>query len=116
MQATIDQTAQQWVTEEIERHNQRAGLTSGDVPKLPLSPVSWVLPRLLRIVYQNTAQPVEVLGPLIRDMLHEQLFATTGGDPCNSEHLEASIDHTVAILVRVLERVRRHCLSQAQAG
>ena len=108
----IEEAARQWIDDEAQ---QRQPSPAADPPPLRLSPAAWVLPKLLRIVFQNTQQPVEVLAPLIRSMLHEQVFATTGGDPCNCEHLEESIDETVGILVRVLERVRQHCLTQAQA-
>ncbi len=110
MSVAYEQTARQWIEDEVQRRAQLPGGCS--LSRLQLSPASWVLPKLLRIVYQNTQQPVEVLGPLIRSMLQEQVFATTGGDPCDSEQLQASIDETVSILVRVLERVRRH--NQAQ--
>lgn len=113
MSLTIEETARQWIDDEVHKRSQGSVEVAH---KLQLSPVSWVLPKLLRIVFQNTAQPVAVLGPLIRSMLHEQVFATTGGDPCDCEELEASIDETVSIVVRVLERVRRHCLTQQQAG
>lgn len=108
MTATMEQTAQQWIDDEVQRRNE----LPGGVPcRLQLSPASWVLPKLLRIVYANTDQPIEVLGPLIRSMLAEQAFANTGGDPCDTHQLDQSIDETVSILVRVLERVRRHCLT-----
>lgn len=116
MSTTLEQTAMQWVDDEVRLRSARKQLPDQAPLRLQLSPVAWVLPKLLRIVYQNTAQPVEVLGPLIRTMLHEQAFANTGGDPVDCERLEESIDETVGILVRVLERVRRHCLDQAQAG
>lgn len=116
MTATLEQTAKQWIDDEVQR---RTSLPGGLPCKLQLSPASWVLPKLLRIVYTNTDQPVEVLGPLIRSMLAEQAFANTGGDPLECERLDESIDETVSILVRVLERVRRHRLTEqahTQAG
>lgn len=113
MTATIEQTAKQWVNDEFQRQAEQPG---PDPPMLQLSPASWVLPKLLRIIYQNTTQPVEILAPLIRNMLHEQVFTTTGGDPCNTEQLEHAIDQTVSILIGVLERVRQQCLIQSQAG
>lgn len=116
MTATMEQNAKQWIEDEVRR---REELPNGLPCKLQLSPASWVLPKLLRIVYCNTAQPIEVLGPLIRNMLAEQAFANAGGDLCDAEQLEQSIDETVGILLRVLERVRRHSLTEqrhAQAG
>ena len=110
MLATMEQTAKQWIDDEVQR---RAELPGGLPCKLQLSPASWVLPKLLRIVYSNTDQPVEVLGPLIRKMLLDMAFASTGNDPCDSEKLDQSIDETVSVLVRVLERVRRHCAAHA---
>jgi len=116
MATTLEQSAKQWIDDEVQR---RTALPGGLPCNLQLSPASWVLPKLLRIVYANSAQPVEVLGPLIRSMLAEQAFANTGGDPLDCESLDQSIDETVSILVRVLERVRRHCLTEhrhAQTG
>jgi len=113
MMLAIEETAQQWINDELRSFNDRNPFSEDDAQlKLQLSPAKWVLPKLLRIVYQNTDQPVEVLAPLIRSMLQDQAFANTGGDPCNCEKLEQSIDETVALLVRVLERVRRQCMIQ----
>lgn len=114
MMLAIEQTAQQWIEEEIIS---RAANAPSDDPgqahaKLQLSPAKWVLPKLLRIVYQNTDQPVQSLAPLIQAMLQEQVFATTGGDPCEADRLDESIRQTVALLVTVLERVRRQCMIQ----
>lgn len=111
----MEQTAKQWLSDEADR---RTGpdTSPNDQPRLLLSPASWVLPRLLRIVYQNADQPVEALAPLIRGMLQEQLFATTGGDPCDHEWLAASLNESVAALVCVLERVRAHSLSEQQTA
>ena len=105
----MEETAKQWIADEVQR---RSELPGGLPCKLQLSPASWVLPKLLRIIYCNTQQPIEVLGPLIRKMLVEQAFASTGGSPCECEQLDRSVDETVSILVRVLERVRRHHLTQ----
>ena len=113
MATTIEQTAKQWIDDEFRQQSTRPGATP---PTLQLSPASWVLPKLLRIIYQNTDQPVEVLAPLIRTMLHEQAFATTGGDPCDTEQIEQAIDQTVSVLIRVLERVRQYRLTHADAG
>lgn len=116
MMLAIEQTAQQWVSEELQSLADRNPFkTDAEGTKLQASPAKWVLPKLLRIVYANTDQPVESLAPLIREMLQEQAFANTGGDPCNCEHLQESINETVGVLVRVLERVRQHCIA-ATAG
>jgi len=113
MMLAIEETAQQWMNDEAQRRAERNPFKTGvSDSKLQLSPAKWVLPKLLRIVYQHTDQPVEVLAPLIRAMLQEQAFANTGGDPCNCERLDESIDETVWLLVRVLERVRQHCKTQ----
>ena len=107
-----EQTVQQWIDEEVTAHEQGKNQTVSAKQKLQLSPARWVLPKLLRIVYQNTDQPVEALAPLIRAMLHEQVFATTGGDPCDCEQIDESINQTAALLVKVLQRVRRQCMIQ----
>jgi len=113
----MEQTALQWVHEEARKRSEQAiAQAKLDYPQLQLSPASWVLPKLLRIVYQNTDQPVEALAPLIRSMLQEQAFATTGGDPCQCERIEESINETTVILVRVLERVRDQCRAAEGAG
>lgn len=113
MMLAIEETAQQWINDELMAREQRDPFEEDQTSiKLQLSPARWVLPKLLRIVYQNTDQPVEALAPLIRAMLQEQAFATTGGDPCNCEQLDDSINETVSLLVRVLERVRRQCMIQ----
>lgn len=117
MMLAMEQTAQQWIDEELTTLGQRSATDAElEGTKLQLSPAKWLLPKLLRIIYQNTDQPVEALAPLIRAMLQEQVFATTGGDPCDCEQLEDSINHTVALLVRVLERVRRQCMIQPKLG
>ncbi|MEO0474513.1 MAG: hypothetical protein AAF085_00900 [Planctomycetota bacterium] len=108
----MEQTAQQWIDEEVTASELRNTDIGSTREKLQLSPARWVLPKLLRIIYQNTDQPVAALAPLIRAMLQEQVFATTGGDPCDCERLEDSINQTVALLVKVLERVRRQCMIQ----
>lgn len=112
MMLAIEQTAQQWIDDELVNREHRNNYDPDEHAKLQISPARWVLPKLLRIVYQNTEQPVEVMAPLIRSMLQEQVFATTGGDPCDCEQLEESISQTTAMLVTVLERVRRQCMIQ----
>ena len=113
MMLAIEETAQQWINDELRARSERDPFGEDEVQvKLQLSPAKWVLPKLLRIVYQNTDQPVEVLAPLIRSMLQDQAFANTGGDPCDCDHLNQSIEETVALLVKVLERVRRQCMIQ----
>ena len=113
MMLAIERTAKQWIEDELYAQQRRIPT---DAPpqcsRLQLSPAKWVLPKLLRIIYQNTDQPVEALAPLIRSMLTEQVFATTGGDPCDPEQLDESINQTVALLITVLERVRRQCMIQ----
>jgi hypothetical protein len=111
MIVAIEKTAQQWIDDELIARDHRHSFDQDDV-KLQLSPARWVLPKLLRIIYQNADQPIEAMAPLIRAMLQEQVFATTGGDPCDCEQLEASINETVALLIKVLERVRRQCMIQ----
>lgn len=104
----IEQTAKQWIDEELST---RKGQRPSD-PVLQLSPAKWVLPHLLRIVYQNTDQPIVALAPLIQTMLKEQVFTADNGDPCEAEQLDESINQTVALLITVLERVRRQCMIQ----
>lgn len=117
MSPVIEETAKQWLSDEVLRQAEQAPQDAHTHPvKLQLSPVSWVLPKLLRIVYANAHQPVELLAPIIRNMLQEQAFATTGGDPCNCDQLQTSIDQTVVVVVRVLEKVRQHCLAHPPAG
>jgi len=118
MTTTIRQdVAMQWLNDEAQRYTDRERADPTQAPtKMLLSPASWVLPKLLRIVYQNTDQPVEALAPLIRSMLQEQVFATTGGDPCACEQLDASINDSVAMLTRVLHKVREHCRAQVPAS
>ena len=116
MMLAIEQTAQQWIDEELTARGQDDAQVVSARGRLQLSPAKWLLPKLLRIIYQNADQPVEALAPLIRAMLQEQVFATTGGDPCDCEQLEDSINQTVALLVRVLERVRRQCMTQPNLG
>lgn len=113
MMLAIERTAKQWIDDElVARTSQAPHDPIHTHTKLQLSPAKWVLPKLLRIVYQNTDQPVETLAPLIQAMLQEQVFATTGGDPCEAERLDESIHQTVALLITVLERVRRQCMIQ----
>lgn len=113
MMLAMERTAKQWIQDELAaREHGDAMQAEPSGVKLQVSPAKWVLPKLLRIVYQNTDQPVEVLAPLIRAMLQEQAFATTGGDPCDCDHLDDSINATVAMLIKVLERVRRQCMIQ----
>jgi len=111
MIVAMEQTAQQWIDDELIARDHLKSPEELNI-KLQLSPARWVLPKLLRIVYQNTDQPVEALAPLIRTMLREQAFANTGGDPCDCEHIDESINQTVAMLIKVLERVRRQCMIQ----
>lgn len=106
-----EDTVMQWLNDEVERYAHDAD-NDHQPPKLLMSPAQWVLPKLLRIVYQNADQPVEALAPLIRTMLKEQFFVTTGGDPCGCEHIETSINESVSMLVSVLRRVRKHCDKQ----
>ena len=117
MMLAMERTARQWINDELaERVQSDAFEDEQTSVKLQLSPAKWVLPKLLRIVYQNTHQPVESLAPLIRSMLQEQAFANTGGDPCHCAQLDNSINETVALLVKVLERVRRQCMVQPGQG
>ena len=110
----LEESARRWLRDEADRRDQAA--LPEHPPKLLLSPVSWVLPKLLRIVHQNSSQPVQVLAPLIRTMLLEQAFATTGGDPYDCERLEEAVDATVSVLVRVLEKARAQCESARQSA
>lgn len=113
MMLAMERTAQQWINDEFAQREHRTPLKKEPANVvLQLSPAKWVLPKLLRIVYQNTDQPVEAMAPLIRDMLQEQVFATTGGDPVDCEQLDDSLNQTVALLITVLERVRRQCMIQ----
>lgn len=113
MISVIEETAMQWINDELVARNQREPFEEDGVSSmLQISPARWVLPKLLRIVYHNTEQPIEALAPLIRAMIQEQVFATTSGNPYDSDKLEASINETVALMVKVLERVRRQCLIQ----
>ncbi len=113
MMLAMERTAQQWIDDElVAREHRPNNHVSTQEVKLQMSPARWVLPKLLRIVYQNTDQPVEALAPLIRSMLQEQVFANTGGDPCDCEKLDESINETVALLIAVLARVRRQCMIQ----
>ena len=113
MMLAIEQTAKQWIDDEFSAQTrQRVSARDQTKTTLQLSPAKWVLPKLLRIVYQNTNQPVEALAPLIRSMLQEQVFASTSGSPCDCEQLDESLNQTVAMLINVLERVRRQCLIQ----
>ena len=113
MSPALEATARQWLVDEVHERAKQPDAPPGFGPaNLQLSPVSWVLPKLLRIVSQNSDQPVEVLAPLIRTMLQEQVFATTGGDPAEGDDsLDHSIDETVSIVVRVLERIRKQELA-----
>ena len=116
MMLAMERTAERWIEDELaEREHSPYPSAHPDV-KLQLSPAKWVLPKLLRIIYQNTDQPVEALAPLIRAMLQEQAFANTGGDPCDCEQLDESINETVSLLIRVLERIRRQCMIQPKLG
>ena len=100
MIVAMERTATQWIEDELAERGRPGAFNHGQTGvKLQLSPAKWVLPKLLRIVYQNTDQPVEALAPLIRAMLREQAFANTGGDPCDCEQLDASINETVALLI-----------------
>lgn len=109
----MELAAEQWINEEFSaRKYCTPSNKAKPSPRLQLSPAKWVLPKLLRIIYQNTDQSVEALAPLIRTLLADQVFANTGGDPCDCEELDASINETVALLVTVLERVRRQCMIQ----
>lgn len=112
MMLTMEETAQQWIDDELITREYQNHSDSEEPIKLQLSPARWVLPKLLRIIYQNTDQQVHVMAPLIRSMLQEQVFVTTGGDPCDCAQLEDSINETTALLITVLERVRRQCMNQ----
>ena len=113
MMLAMERTATQWIEDELGARRQGDTIDAEHAEvKLQVSPAKWVLPKLLRIVYQNTDQPVEMMAPLIRTMLQEQAFATTGGDPCDCEQLDTSINETTALLIKVLERVRRQCMIQ----
>lgn len=115
MNLALEQTARHLFNEELRQRRMhysgkdRFGLT------LQASPVSWLLPRLLRLVLDNTDRPLIDLEPLIRAMLREQVFASTGGANIDAEHLEASIDETVAILMHTLAAVRRDAEQQLPA-
>lgn len=113
MISAMEETAKQWINDELMARKQRQPIEEHQVDlKLQISPARWVLPKLLRIIYQNTEQPVEALAPLIHAMIQEEVLATTSGEPCDRDKLEASINETVALMVKVLERVRRQCLIQ----
>lgn len=112
MTLALEQTARDLFNEELRQRRQscngsdRFGLT------LQASPVSWVLPRLLRLVLNNTDRPLDDLEPMIRVMLREQFFASTGGACIGAEQLESSISETVSILMHTLEAVRREAEQQ----
>ena len=109
----IEQTAKQWIDQEFAaRKSRRPSDPNHAQLVLQLSPAKWVLPQLLHIVYQNTDQPVAALAPLIQTMLQEQVFTANSQDPCDADQLDESINQTVALLLTVLERVRRQCMIQ----
>jgi len=103
-----EETVQQWLVDAAQRQAVPLKPRQQDAqrPQLLISPASWVLPKLLRIVCQNTQQPIEALAPLIREMLQEQVFASTGSSPCDDRWLDESINASVAMLVGVLRRAR----------
>ncbi|MEM1355535.1 MAG: hypothetical protein AAGC44_03940 [Planctomycetota bacterium] len=106
MTLALEQAARELFQRELQQRrlehqgSGRFGLT------LQASPVSWLLPRLLRLVLNNTDRTLEDLEPLIRTMLREQFFASTGGQGIDAQQLEATIDETVSILLRTFAEVR----------
>lgn len=115
MTLALEQTARHLFNEELSQR--RLNMTSGDRFCLTLqaSPVSWLLPKLLRLVLHNTDRPLEHLEPMVRAMLRDQFFASTGGANVDAEQLEASIDETVTILMHTLATVRREAEQQLPA-
>lgn len=113
MTLALEQSARQLFQHELDqRRNNRAGYAQFGLT-LQASPVSWLLPKLLRLVMNNTDRPLEDLRPMVRSMLCEQFFASTGGDTVDYDQLQKSIDETVVILMHTLKAVREQAEQDA---
>ena len=71
-----------------------------------LSPVSWLMPRLLRLVADHQDQPVHLLRPTIQQLLLEQCYSGDCGDMAHDNDAEAEAEAMAQRLVLVLEAAR----------
>lgn len=79
-----------------------------------LSPVITVLPGLIRLVNECTDRPVSKFRPTIKRLIREQMFMEVGGDAVVDPHQNVQIEAYVELTVCVLVRVREY--SQGQDG
>lgn len=79
-----------------------------------LSPIIAVLPGLIRLVNECTDRPVIKFRPTIKRLIHEQLFMEEGGDAVVDPHQNVQVEAYVELTVCVLVRVREY--TQGQDG
>jgi len=101
------QEADRLIHRELNRRAQTVSPASrGAAIQMLAQPVSWILPRLLRLIMEQHDKPVASLAPIIRQMLHDQAYANVGGDCIDCELIDGSLDETVALIVKVLGEMR----------
>ena len=102
-----EQVAFQMLYEEIHR---RACVGEQQISRsdimLQASPVSWLLPRVLRLFMEHHARPVDEFAPIVRRMLNEQVYANVGGDCTDCQALDDSLDDAVESIIIVLRKMR----------
>ncbi|MEM9415810.1 MAG: hypothetical protein AAGA29_10085 [Planctomycetota bacterium] len=100
--------ARELLDDAVHRRADAAAPGGTDAVYLQASPVAWLLPRLLELVMRTHDQPVEQLGPTVRQLLLEQTYANVGGDGVDCAALDASLDDAVELMLDVLRQVRAH--------
>lgn len=76
-------------------------------PQSPdLSPVSWLMPRLLRLTAALGHRPVETLRPTIRGILLEHSYCGVAGDKPHQADTQASAEQLTEYLIKSLERAK----------
>jgi len=122
--ASLEDLARQFFELEWKRNNKRRNTTrySRGVDEYGYSqnqtdetcPVSWLLPELLELVSEDHNRPVLELEPVIRRVVLENEFVGACPGVVVNEHHDDIIDLTVKMIVRSLEKVRRHALQRGE--
>lgn len=114
MNLAMEQTARELFNREFQKQHGNPQASNRHEQFISACPVSWLLPKLLRVVFANHDRSLEEIEPLIRSVLREQLLPA--GSQTSQEHKrqEQAIEENVDILMRTFAAVRDVASNQKQ--
>lgn len=108
--ALLDLCHREWRRRPNERRSEQPQPTLDNVSER-ICPLHTILPPLVQLLRENPDRPMSECRESIRRMIEERDFIDECGDPCIDPAHEQLVRDYVDMLVRVLERVRRHHLA-----